>query len=102
MPYIHSGLSFREESPIKKTSVNFETKVNSVSKFVNGIIVILTLLAIPGVIGAGLFSDVYADNVDFSVTIEPSLNVTIPTNTVSLNLNPANSEIGRASCRERV
>ena len=91
MPYIHSGLSFRKESPTKKTSVNSETKVNSVSKFVNRIIVILALLAIPGVVGAGLFSDVYADNVDFSVTIAPSLNVTIPTNIVSLNLNPANS-----------
>ena len=36
-------------------------------------------------------SGAHADNVDFSVTIAPSLNVTIPTDVVSLNLNPANS-----------
>ncbi|MBQ3413477.1 hypothetical protein IJH33_01335, partial [Candidatus Saccharibacteria bacterium] len=33
----------------------------------------------------------HASSIEFSATVEPSLNVTIPTNLVSLNLNPANS-----------
>ena len=34
---------------------------------------------------------VYADNLDFTVNITPSLTVTIPESTVSLNLNPAST-----------
>ena len=33
----------------------------------------------------------HANSIEFSATVEPSLNVTIPANLVSLNLNPANS-----------
>ena len=36
-------------------------------------------------------TNTHANSIEFSATVEPSLNVTIPTNLVSLNLNPANS-----------
>ena len=51
----------------------------------------LAVVAITLLSTIAIASTTYADNVDFSVTIAPSLNVTIPTNIVSLNLNPANS-----------
>jgi hypothetical protein len=38
-----------------------------------------------------LVPSVYADNLDFTVNITPSLTVTIPESTVSLNLNPAST-----------
>ena len=36
-------------------------------------------------------TNTHANSIEFSATVEPSLNVTIPTDLVSLNLNPANS-----------
>ena len=45
----------------------------------------------------GACGDVFAENLDYNVSIQPSLAVTIPSNTVSLNLNPFTTPFNTAS-----
>jgi len=50
---------------------------------------ILYIVVVAGILGIFSASSAFADNVDYSVTIEPSLTLTIPTSSIVLNLDPS-------------
>ncbi len=57
-----------------------------------GIAVVLTLLVLPVI----SVSSVYADGLDYTVQVRPSLNITLSSSTVSLLLNPSTTPFGKA------
>ncbi len=74
--------------------------LNSLSKKISlfgligtfGAVVVLTLLALPVI----SVSSVYADGLDYTVQVRPSLNITLSSSTVSLLLNPSTTPFGKA------
>ena len=59
-----------------------------------GLVTGMTVAAVGGIIAR---TNTYAENVDFSVSVASSMNVTLTTDTVSLNLNPANASFASST-----
>ncbi|MBQ8156458.1 hypothetical protein IJ101_01580 [Candidatus Saccharibacteria bacterium] len=71
------------------------TKVRNYKQYIicSGFVVFISLLL------CGAFSacgDVFAENLDYNVSIQPSLSVIIPSNTVELNINPVTTQFNSA------
>ena len=59
----------------------------------SGFVVFISLLLCGALI---TYNNVFAETVDYNVNIEPSLVVTIPSNTVELNINPVTTQFNSA------
>ena len=59
--------------------------------------IIASILSSASLISLGSANSVYAETVDYNVNIEPSLVVTIPSNTVELNINPVTTQFNSAN-----
>ena len=57
---------------------------------------IASIISSVSLISLGSINSVYAETVDYNVNIEPSLVVTIPSNTVELNINPVTTQFNSA------
>ena len=58
--------------------------------------IITSILSSASLISLGGTNSVYAETVDYNVSIEPSLSVIIPSNTVELNINPVTTQFNSA------
>ncbi|MBR3168974.1 hypothetical protein IKF23_00865, partial [Candidatus Saccharibacteria bacterium] len=88
---------FGKESLEKKTSIKNETKVNSVSFLDYRFALAVLFISILSMSGIVLSASASATDIPTTVNIKPSLSISLPSNTISIPLDPSGNDFGASN-----